>query len=77
MIALAITCLLVATVFVALISASDSLLLGWHSYRALAAELRTMSAPASTHSLRKASARPAPRAAIRRRRADSGIRAAA
>ena len=77
MIALAITCLLVATVFVALISASDSLLRGWQAYRALSAELRTMSVPTGTCSLRKASARPAPRADIRRRRADSGIRAAA
>ena len=47
MIAFAITCLLVATVFVALLSASDSLLRGWHSFGALRSELRALRADAA------------------------------
>lgn len=46
MIAIAITCLLVATVFVALLVATDSLMRGWHSYTALASELRALRASA-------------------------------
>ena len=42
MIAFAITCLLVATIIVALLSATDSLLRGARHYRALAAQLRTL-----------------------------------
>jgi|TARA_R100000049_G_C1951434_1_gene99589 hypothetical protein len=42
MIAFAITCLLVATIIVALLSASDSLLRGARHYRALAGQLRTL-----------------------------------
>ena len=42
MIALALTCLLVAAVFLALLSATDSLMRGWHSYGALAKELRAL-----------------------------------
>jgi len=48
MIAVAITCLLVATVFVALLSATDSLIHGWRTYGALAGELRALRASQST-----------------------------
>ena len=44
MIAFAITCLLVATVVIALLVASDSAFRGLHSYRALASELRALRA---------------------------------
>lgn len=81
MIALAITFLLALTAIVALVCVADSVLRGWHSYRALASELRAMrtpeGAPADICGLRRASARPAPRSAIRRHRAASSLRAAA
>lgn len=82
MIAVAITFLLALTAIVALVCVADSVLDGWHSYRALRAELRALRASASTpgaamRTLRTTSPRPAPRAAFRRHRAARGIRAAA
>tara|TARA_B100000678_G_scaffold181663_1_gene151743 strand:- start:137 stop:391 length:255 start_codon:yes stop_codon:yes gene_type:complete len=84
MIALAITCLLIAAVFVALLSATDSMMRGWHSYGALAKELRALRAmpqeasgslPAA--STRSPAIRPAHRPARQSRRPATGLRAAA
>ncbi len=44
MIALAVTCLLIVAALLALLSATDSLMRGWHSYGALAQELRALRA---------------------------------
>lgn len=57
MIAFAISCLLVAVVVAAVLSATDSVMRGWHSYRMLTAELRAlrhdMNGPAETTALSK------------------------
>ncbi|GAB5349638.1 hypothetical protein [Alteriqipengyuania sp. 357] len=62
MIAFAIGSLLCVTVLVALVSSADSLLRGWHSYRALAADLKAIRA---THRTAPA-ARPAGRVRMSR-----------
>ncbi|MBH1943902.1 hypothetical protein I5L01_06600 [Erythrobacter sp. YJ-T3-07] len=85
MIAFAITCLLVATIIVALLSATDSLLRGARHYRALAAQLRTLRADngqASGAATITGGNRPAPSLRTRRkngphRAAPAGLRAAA
>ena len=88
MIALAISCLLVSAVILALLSATDSLMRGWHSYAALAKELRALRATGGEDTsdalagLRTGKTRlPASRtprpAALRQRAAIVGFRAAA
>ncbi|MEL7691071.1 hypothetical protein [Citromicrobium bathyomarinum] len=84
MIALAITCLLVATTFIALLCATDSLLRGWVSYGALARELRALRtggeaamAGSSLARVRSTAGRPARRAGIAARSPASKLRAAA
>ena len=85
MIAFAITCLLVATTIVALLSAADSMLRGARHYRALAAQLRALQvkdsevvdAAAATGGKRPAPTPRARRTATPRRAATTGLRAAA
>ena len=84
MIAFAITCLLVATVFVALLVAGDSVMRGWHSYRALATELRAlrsstecMPATSARSTVRTNNGRTSRLPVPRRRCTSTGIRAAA
>ena len=84
MIALAITCLLVATMFAALLSASDSLLRGWLSYGALARELRALRAGDDASQavnpqarVRRATGRPTRRPNATPRSSAAGLRAAA
>ena len=83
MIAFAITCLLVATVGAALLVASDSALRGFHSYRALATELRALRAAASQGAAnplgttRPVQLRPARGIRRPRRTGAGGLRAAA
>lgn len=84
MIALAITCLLVAALFAALLSATDSVMRGWHSYGALAKELRALRAMPQVSSAetrfgktRMPACRPARRPARQLRSAAAAIRAAA
>ena len=82
MIAFAITCLLVATVAVALLSSTDSLMRGWHSYRALADELRALrmagEAPIpAPEDIRRTILRPGRRPTAARRIPATGLRAAA
>lgn len=85
MIAFAITCLLVATIIVALLSATDSLLRGARHYRALAAQLRALrvkNGDAAECAMGAGGSRPGPAARRRRtgtmrRAAPAGMRAAA
>tara|TARA_B100000749_G_C18194231_1_gene369205 strand:+ start:346 stop:600 length:255 start_codon:yes stop_codon:yes gene_type:complete len=84
MIALAITCLLVATTFAALLSASDSLLRGWLSYGALARELRALrtggdasQAVKTSARVRRTAGRPTRRPSAAPRSPAAGFRAAA
>ena len=84
MIALAITCLLVVTMFAALLCASDSLLRGWLSYGALARELRALragdNAPRAVDQrakVRRAASRPTRRPSGAPRSPAAGLRAAA
>jgi len=84
MIALAITCLLVATTFIALLCATDSLLRGWFSYGALARELSALRnggdasmAGGSLARVRRASGRAGRRATTAPRSPACGFRAAA
>ena len=82
MIAFAITCLLVATVALALLSSTDSLMRGWHSYRALADELRALRAAGDAPvdagaDIRRTKLRPSRRSIIARRIPAAGLRAAA
>ena len=83
MIALAISCLLVATTIIALLSASDSLLRGAGHYRALARELRMLRTAADAQSatmlvgVRRAAVRPTRRPTTAPHRPAAGLRAAA
>ena len=84
MIALAITCLFVATTIIALLCVSDSLIRGWYSYAAQAAQLRALRASSeaaprtpSAATLRRAGASPARRRSHRARTGSAALRAAA